>query len=71
MPKGLNPANAMYRYFDAWVPTEVRVRVRVRVGVRFRDPRFEIAVPRISGTRPKKNSPSKLTFVSQRLLLAY
>ena len=40
----------MYRYFDAWVPTEVRVRVRV--GVRFRDPRFEIAVPRISGTRP-------------------
>jgi len=42
----------MYRNFDAWVPTEVRVRVRVRVGVRFRDPRFEIAVPRISGMHP-------------------
>ena len=50
--RGLNPGNAMRRYFDAWVPTEVRVRVRVWVGDSIRDPRFEIAVPRISATCP-------------------
>ena len=46
----LNPGNAMRRYFDAWVPTEVRVRVWV--GDSILDRRFEIAVPRKSGTRP-------------------
>ena len=47
-----NPGNAMCRYFDAWVPTEVRVRVRVWVGDSILDRRFEIAVPRKSGTHP-------------------
>ena len=51
-----NPGNAMRRYFDAWVPTEVRVRVRVWVGDSIREPRFEIAGSRINATRPLRQS---------------